>query len=69
MQKWQYKIVHFQADKWTRTGLPKDLGEKFDDFGSEGWELVGTEAIQRPVFFLRGGNTVGMIAYFKKARN
>ena len=68
MLTWEYKIVHFQADKLNTTGLPKDIGTKFDVFGSQGWELVGTEAIQRPRLFLSGATTVGMVAFFKRPK-
>jgi len=65
-ERWEYKIVHFNANQWTSTGLPTDFNEKFDEFGAEGWELVGTEAIVRRVFFGYGSNTVGIVAFFKR---
>ena len=56
--RWEYRIVHFQADKWTATGLPKDLGQKFDNYGAAGWELVSIESIQRPRLFWGASSTV-----------
>jgi hypothetical protein len=62
--KWEYKIVYIRASPWTRlvhrfapmyTGLPTDLNEDFDQWGSEGWELVGTEYIDP-----------GLVAFFKR---
>ena len=64
--RWEYKIVHFSADQWTSTGLPTDFNKKFDEFGADGWELVGTEAIVRRVFFGYGSNTVGILGFFKR---
>ena len=45
--KWEYKGVHIDATKWTITGLPKHLGEEFDRWGSEGWDLARIEPILR----------------------
>ena len=65
-ERWEYKIVHISAERWTGTGLPPDLNEQFDKFGSEGWELVGTEAIIRPSWFWSAGHTVGIVGFFKR---
>ncbi len=65
-ERWEYKIVYFSAERWTRTGLPADMNEQFDKFGAEGWELVGTEAIIRPSWFWSAGKTVGVVGYFKR---
>jgi hypothetical protein len=65
-QIWEYKIVHFSSQRWTSTGLPSDINERFDEFGKQGWELVATEAIIRPTFFWWGGTTVGIVAFFKR---
>jgi hypothetical protein len=65
-ERWEYKIVYFSAERWTSTGLPSDINERFDEFGAQGWELVGTEAIIRPSWFLSAGTTVGIVGYFKR---
>ena len=65
-ERWEYKIVHVSADRWTRTGLPEELNQHFDKLGTEGWELVGTEAIIRPNLFRAAGQTVGIVAFFKR---
>ena len=31
--RWEYKIVYVDAERWTSTGLPKDLNERFDAWG------------------------------------
>lgn len=65
--RFEYRVVHFNAERWTVSGLPNDLNELFDEYGSQGWELVGTEAIQRASLFLWGGSrTVGVVAFFKR---
>ena len=70
--KWEYKVVHVQAFKWTRTGLPKDLGERFDQWGSEGWDLVRVEPILRSgLLFLGIGSNVrtdAFVAFFKRPK-
>ena len=66
IEKWEYKIVYFSAERWTTTGLPSDFNEQFDKFGSEGWELVGTEAITRPSWLFSAANTVGVVGFFKR---
>jgi hypothetical protein len=63
---WEYKVVFFSANQWTGTGLPNDLNEKFDEFGAQGWEMVGTESIVRPAFWGYGSKTVGVVAFFKR---
>ena len=60
-ERWEYKIVHVDANRWTSTGLPADINEEFDRIGADGWELVGTEAITRG-----SGNTVGLVGFFKR---
>jgi hypothetical protein len=64
---WEYKILHIGAERWTGTGLPSDLNQRFDEFGSQGWELVGLVSIDRPSFIPWGGSkTVGVVATFKR---
>jgi hypothetical protein len=65
-ERWEYKIVHVSAQRWTSTGLPADLNDQFDKFGADGWELVATDAITRPVWFWWGDTTVGILAIFKR---
>ncbi len=65
-ERWEYKIVHILAERWTGTGLPSDLNVQFDQFGADGWELVGTESIIRPSWFCSAGKTVGIVGFFKR---
>lgn len=66
-EPWEYKIVYIGAERWTGTGLPSDLNEKFDEYGAQGWELVATHSIERPSLFPWGGSkTVGVVGYFKR---
>lgn len=64
--RWEYKIVHVSASLWTSTGLPADINLEFDHLGAEGWELVSTEAINRPGWFATGSTTVGIVGFFKR---
>jgi hypothetical protein len=64
--KWEYKIVDIIATKRTGSGLPADLNEHFDKWGTEGWELVGTESIIRWGFWAAGTQTYSIIAFFKR---
>jgi hypothetical protein len=64
--RWEYKIVHVVADRWTGTGLPSDLNQEFDKLGADGWELVATDAIIRPNWFGFAGTTVGLVGFFKR---
>ena len=65
-ERWEYKIIDVPANRWTRTGMPDDVNQQFDQFGTDGWELVGTEAIIRPSWFWSAGQTVGIVAFFKR---
>ncbi len=65
-ERWEYKLIHVNAERWTSTGLPADLNEHFDRYGAEGWELVGTESIIRPSVFWSAGKTVGIVGFFKR---
>ena len=71
--KWEYKIVHIDATRWTSTGLPKELGERFDEWGNEEWELVRIEPIHTGgsfvIFFGTFTRTDGFIAIFKRPKN
>lgn len=65
--KWEYEVVHVSAERWTGTGLPADLNQRFDEFGAQGWELVACVPITRASFFPMGGSTtVGVLATFKR---
>ena len=70
--KWEYKIVHILATKWTSTGLPSDLGENFDQWGDEGWELVRIEPIHTGGWFVFGFGTAtrtqAFVAFFKRPK-
>jgi hypothetical protein len=65
-EMWEYKIVYFSSDRWTSTGLPTDINERFDEFGKQGWELVGTEGIIRPGWFWSAATTAGIVGFFKR---
>jgi hypothetical protein len=69
---WEYKIVDIDAKKWTSTGLPTDLGERFDQWGAEGWELVRVEPILRGGWLLLGlgttSSTDSLLAFFKRPK-
>ncbi len=67
MDRWEYKIVYLVASKWTSTGLPEDVGVRFDEMGSEGWELVRVEPVLRPSV-LSGSYTAAFITFFKRPR-
>jgi len=65
-EKWEYKIISVNAERWTGTGLPAHINETFDEYGAEGWELVGTESIVRPAWFYGGSKTVEVVGFFKR---
>lgn len=65
--RWEYKIIHISTERWTSTGLPGDINEKFDELGAQGWELVRTESILRGSIAPIGASmTVGIVAIFKR---
>jgi hypothetical protein len=64
-ERWEYKVVYFSAEQWTRTGLPDDLNERFDEYGAQGWELVGSESLIRPRWIWTE-KTVSIVAFFKR---
>jgi hypothetical protein len=64
--KWEYKIVDINALRWTRTGLPADVNQKFDEWGAQGWELVATESVIRKGWFIYGSETASIVAFFKR---
>ena len=70
--RWEYKIISVQAGKWTSTGLPDELGELFDKYGGEGWELVRIEPILQSGWFVFGcgttSRTESLIAFFKRPK-
>ncbi len=67
MVRWEYKIVHLVAAKWTSTGLSEEVGVRFDELGNEGWELVRVEPVLRPSA-LSGSYTAAFVAFFKRPR-
>ena len=65
-ERWEYKIIYFSTEGWTRTTVPSDINEKFDAYGAEGWELVGTQALVGPSWFLRRTTMLGILGLFKR---
>jgi len=70
--RWEYKVVHISAERWTATGLPKDLNERFDAWGADEWELIRIEPLLRGGFFLGGfgsaTRTAAFVAVFKRPK-
>jgi hypothetical protein len=64
-ERWEYKVVYIDAQRWTGTGLPSELNEDFDRWGAEGWELVAIDSMIGRVIF-SGTQTVGLVAFFKR---
>ena len=64
--KWEYKIIYIDARRWTSTGLPENLGTRFDAYGKEGWELVKVEPKINRGFMTFGYGTDGYVAFFKR---
>jgi hypothetical protein len=66
-EKWEYKIIYCSAERWTSTGLPADLDQRFDEFGAQGCELAAMVSIERASLIPWGGaKTVGVLASFKR---
>lgn len=68
MTKWEYKIVHIHAAKWTKTGMPDELNQQFDQWGAEGWELIKVEPILACGWFSIAAETQAFVAFFKRPR-
>ncbi|MDR0385115.1 MAG: DUF4177 domain-containing protein [Prevotellaceae bacterium] len=65
---WEYKIVYINATRQNISGLPDDINENFDRWGSEGWELVKVEPKLSCGFLGFGTYTEGYVAFFKKEK-
>ena len=70
--KWEYKIVYVDAARWSSTGLPAEIGQEFDRWGDEGWELVKVEPLLRGGLFALGfgsaTHTAALLAFFKRQK-
>jgi hypothetical protein len=64
-EEWEYKVVYFSTELWTKTGLPDDINQTFDEYGRQGWELVGTESLVRPRWIWTE-KTTNIVAFFKR---
>lgn len=64
--KWEYNIIYINATRWTSTGLPNELNDKFDALGKDGWELVKIESKLDSGIFNFGSYTSGFVAFFKR---
>jgi hypothetical protein len=64
--KWEYKVVYIDTLRWTRTGLPADINQNFDEWGAQGWELVATKSIIRKGWFIYGSETAAIVAFLKR---
>jgi hypothetical protein len=67
--RWEYKIIYIDATRWSPTGLPEELGVRFDELGDEGWELVKVEPILTGSWgvFL-GSKTKALISFFRRPK-
>lgn len=74
--KWEYKVVHVDAARWNKTGLPPQINEVLDEvlneLGEDLWELVRAEPILKAgVFFIFFGSTSytsGVALFFKRPK-
>ena len=65
MIKWEYKVMLVRVKGLVFSGLPEDVGVKLDEYGSEGWELVGVEPILRKGL-IAGSFTDSFALFFKR---
>ncbi len=66
---WEYKIVNIDTDRWTKTGMPTETGEMFDEWGLEGWELIKVESIFRAgLLGILPPSTCALVAFFKRPK-
>lgn len=63
MEKYEYKLLYFNVDLWSQSGLPSDLNVKFDELGEEGWEYLEMKPIQSGGLFLA---IVGVFTHTKR---
>jgi hypothetical protein len=60
MQRWEYHIINIRSENYR---LDPNATEKLDQFGAEGWELVGLTSVN-----FKSGATDNIAMVFKRPR-
>ncbi|VXC33019.1 conserved hypothetical protein [Flavobacterium sp. 9AF] len=68
MKKFEYKLLTINVAHFKKDSFQLELDEKFQKWGSEGWELVKMEAINSSSVFLHGATTEKFFIIFKREK-
>ena len=64
--KFEYKIISVSRQHLKKETFQTEMVDKFNELGSEGWELVSTEGIIEGSIFWRVSQTIEIIYHFKR---
>lgn len=64
--RFEYKIFTISTAHLKREKFQSELLSKFNELGSEGWELINAEGITEGSILWRVGETIELIFLFKR---
>lgn len=64
--KFEYKIINVSKANMNKSSFQKELLDKLNSLGSEGWELINTEGIQESNIFFQRTYTKEILFVFKR---
>lgn len=64
--KYEYKIIKVDVSKLRKDRFQLELNKKFSHWGSLGWDLVTSDAVQDTGFWGYGSYTKEFIMIFKR---
>ncbi len=66
--KFEYKIIVVDAGQLSNSNFQRELDQKFNGWGEEGWDLAKFEPIQERGYMPNGSYTREFIAIFKREK-
>lgn len=64
--QFEYKIITVSRQHLKKETFQTEMVDKFNELGSEGWELISSEGIIEGSIFWRTSQTVEIIYHFKR---
>lgn len=66
MKKFEYKVLNLTAKDLSDEAFLDELNRAFNKWGSEGWDLIKMESIEKGSYMTMGSKTAAFVLVFKK---
>lgn len=66
MKKFEYKVLNLTAKDLSDEAFLRELNNAFNKWGSEGWDLIKMESIEKGSYMTMGSKTSAFVLVFKR---